>query len=59
MSQTLPGPGDSATWEPYSGHPNDPRAPLDEDVWEDDDYYLLDSLTKDDEDPDNFKEKEE
>lgn len=26
----FPGPGDEATWPPYYGHPNDPRAPLDE-----------------------------
>lgn len=26
----LPGPGDEATWPPYSGHPNDPRAPIDD-----------------------------
>ena len=25
----MPGPGDEATWPPYSGHPNDPRAPDD------------------------------
>lgn len=24
----LPGPGDVTTWPAYSGHPNDPRAPL-------------------------------
>lgn len=24
-----PGPGDEATWPPYSGHPNDPRDPDD------------------------------
>lgn len=29
-----PGPGDPVTWPPYSGHPNDPRAPLDDDFEE-------------------------
>jgi hypothetical protein len=29
---TVPGPGDEATWPPFSGHPNDPRNPYD---WED------------------------
>ena len=23
--RNFPGPGDEATWPPYSGHPNDPR----------------------------------
>ena len=26
------GPGDAATWPAYSGHPNDPRAPDDNDL---------------------------
>ena len=25
------GPGDAATWPPFSGHPHDPRATIDED----------------------------
>ena len=25
------GPGDSATWPPFAGHPHDPRAPMDDD----------------------------
>jgi hypothetical protein len=25
------GPGDSATWPPFAGHPHDPRAPIDDD----------------------------
>lgn len=29
----IPGPGDEATWMPYSGHPLDPRAPLDDDAY--------------------------
>jgi len=33
MSYT-PGFGDEATWGPYSGHPNDPRAPEYEDEFE-------------------------
>lgn len=28
----LPGRGDAATWPAYAGNPNDPRAPLDDDV---------------------------
>lgn len=35
------GPGDEATWQPYSGHPNDPRAPEPE---EDDEYRDDDEL---------------
>lgn len=31
---SLPGPGDEATWPPYSGYPNDPRAP--DDSWRED-----------------------
>ena len=27
LSSYLPGYGDEATWGPYTGHPNDPRAP--------------------------------
>ena len=27
----FPGPGDEETWPPYSGHPNDPRAPAEDD----------------------------
>lgn len=27
---TLPGPGDEITWPSYTGHPNDPRAPIDD-----------------------------
>lgn len=27
-----PGYGDEATWGPYTGHPNDPRAPDDLDI---------------------------
>jgi hypothetical protein len=43
MNHNLPGPGDEATWPAYSGHPNDPRGPLDdgedeEDIDEDIDY---------------------
>lgn len=33
--QDGPGPGDEATWPPYSGHPNDPRNPgIDDDDYE-------------------------
>lgn len=27
MNAYTPGPGDSATWPPYTGHPTDPRGP--------------------------------
>ncbi|MCG3134229.1 MAG: hypothetical protein HMLKMBBP_01521 [Planctomycetes bacterium] len=27
MNAYTPGPGDSATWPPYAGHPTDPRGP--------------------------------
>lgn len=30
----MPGPGDSITWPPYSGHPNDPRGTAWEDLTE-------------------------
>ena len=30
-----PGPGDEATWPAYAGHPNDPRAPDDDQDFED------------------------
>ncbi len=29
--RNMPGPGDEETWSPYSGHPLDPRQPLEED----------------------------
>ena len=33
------GPGDSATWPPFAGHPLDPRAPI-----ENDEDYTLDTI---------------
>jgi len=29
--QNMPGPGDEATWGPYTGHPGDPRQPAEDD----------------------------
>lgn len=40
------GMGDSATWPPFAGHPNDPRAPLpDDDTTMDAINYVLGFLT--------------
>ena len=40
------GPGDSATWPPFAGHPHDPRAPLpDEDPTMDAINYVRGFLT--------------
>lgn len=38
MRYTTLGPGDAATWPPYSGHPGDPRAPDDVDITDDDSW---------------------
>lgn len=39
----MPGYGDACTWPPYSGNPNDPRAP--EPPEDDDDYEECDDGT--------------
>lgn len=55
--QNLPGPGDEATWPPYAGHPNDPRAPDSGEVdihenpeyvsrVEDSDGWMLEAITE-------------